>query len=161
MGDGPVVSNTTPLISLLGIGQLDLLPQLYGSIRIPKAVLYEYSAGAGPEHPVLEAVPWIVVHDVVVEPELRQALDDGEAEAITLAIELRARAVILDELRGRRVAQQRGLPLIGSLGVLLRAKNMSLMPAIAPLIDAMIAQGRRISPALRARALAAAGEPEG
>ena len=158
MPESPVVSNTTPLISLVGIGQLDLLHQLYGAIWIPTAVLAEYQAGAQPSHPNLAAIPWIVVHTVVVEPTLAAMLDPGEAEAIALARAVQARVVILDELRGRRVAQQAGLPLIGSLGVLLRAKQVGLITTVAPLIHAMIGQGRRISPALQARIMAAAGE---
>jgi uncharacterized protein len=56
------------------------------------------------------------------------------------------------------MALQRGLPVVGTLGVLLAAKQTGLLPAIQPIIDAMLAQGRRISPALRAQVLSAAGE---
>jgi predicted nucleic acid-binding protein len=154
---GPVVADTTPLIVLAGVGMLDLLPHLYDAITIPDAVRDELRAGAEP-HPDFELLPWLTVAAVEPDAELRDALDSGEAAAITLAIRLGARAVLLDERRGRRIAQARGLPVVGTLGVLLAAKQAGLVREIRPTIDAMIAQGRRISPDLRDRVLAAAGE---
>lgn len=95
MPESPVVSHTTPLISLVGIGQLDLLHQRSGAIGIPTAVLAAYQAGAQHSHPNLAAIPWIVVHTVVVEPTLTAVLDPGEAAAIALARAVQARVVIL------------------------------------------------------------------
>jgi uncharacterized protein len=158
MGDGPVVSNTTPLISLVGIGQLELLYLLYGEIWIPDIVLAEYRAGAGTTDPQLEKLPWLKVHPIVIDPMLHSLLDAGDAAALTLAIAVQARVVILDEAHARHVAQQRGLPLIGSIGVLLRAKQRGLIPVVTPLIDQMIAHGQYISPSLRDQVIHAAGE---
>ena len=77
---------------------------------------------------------------------------------IALAQTNHAQLVILDDKRARHIAHQRGLPVVGTLGVLLAAKQTGLLPAIQPLIDAMLAQGRRISPALRTHVLGEAGE---
>jgi predicted nucleic acid-binding protein len=154
---GPGVADTTPLIVLAGVGLLDLLPQLYGAITIPDAVRDELRAGAEPR-PDVGTLPWLTVAAVEPDAELRDALNSGEAAATTLAIRLGARAVLLDERRGRRIAQARGLPVVGTLGVLLAAKQAGLLREIRPIVDAMIAQGRRISSALRDQALAAAGE---
>ena len=158
MAKAPLVSNTTPIIKLVGIGLLDLLPQLYGQIIIPEHVLIEYRAGAQPTDPQLEVIPWVEVHAVSIAPDLLDILDVGEAAAITLAEAHGARAVLMDDRAGRRVAQARGLEVIGTLAVLLRAKTANLIPAVGPVIDTMLAQGRHISPALRAHVLAVVGE---
>ena len=158
MPDRPVVSNTTPLITLAGVGLLDLLPQLYGQIWIAEVVHREYQAGQTAREPDLDTLPWLIVRPVAVEPVLVALLDEGEAATITLATAQRARVVVLDEARGRRVAQRRGLATIGTLGVLLRAKQAGLIEALAPVIDAMVAQGRYIGPALSDQVLREAGE---
>jgi uncharacterized protein len=64
----------------------------------------------------------------------------------------------LDERRGRAVAEQLGLPVVGTMTVLIEAKRQGHVPLVAPIIDQMIAQGRRISPRLRAEVLTRAGE---
>lgn len=71
---------------------------------------------------------------------------------------MHASAVLLDEQLARRVAVAHNLPIVGTLGVLLVARQLQLIPAIRPVIDQMIAQGRRISPALRATITRAVGE---
>jgi predicted nucleic acid-binding protein len=158
LASSPIVSNTTPFISLVGVGLLDLLPQVYGEIWIPEQVHAEYQAGASPRDPDLATQPWIHMVPVAIGPPLLDQLNPGEAAAIMLAITVRARAVLLDEQDGRRVARERGLVVVGSLGVLVRAKALGILPAIKPSVDEMIAQGRYISPVLRAQVLQAAGE---
>lgn len=156
----PVVSNTTPLITLVGLGLLDLLPALYQEIHIPEAVFTEYEAGRlrYPSSPDLATLSWIAVHTVTPDPRLPAILDAGEAEAIVLARAHRARLILLDERIGRTVALRLGLPVAGSLAVLLQAKQHGLIPLVAPLLDQMVQQGRRISPQLRTLVLTQAGE---
>jgi predicted nucleic acid-binding protein len=82
----------------------------------------------------LERVPWIVEHALTkpLDPAIARAgLGAGEGEAISLALELDADRVIIDELAGRSLAQHLGLPLIGTLGILLVAKRRSLIPPSA------------------------------
>lgn len=62
VADLPVVTDTSPLIKLAGVGQLDLLPQLYGSIWMPTAVASEFAAGAIRGDPDLALQPWITIH---------------------------------------------------------------------------------------------------
>lgn len=95
---------------------------------------------------------------VTTPAELIGLLDAGEAATIALAEQLRPRAVLLDERRGRRIALQRGLPVIGTGAVLLEAKRVGLIAAVAPALDAMAAQGRYISKQLRATLFKAADE---
>jgi len=156
----PVISNTSPLINLAGVGQLELLRQLYTEVWIPALVLAEYQAKRGADEPDLRGVPWIAVRPMEPASSLQAlgTLGAGEAAAITLAQASAAQLVILDDKRARRTARQLRLPVVGTLGVLLAAKQLDLLPAIRPVLDALIAQGRRISPALYDEALRAAGE---
>lgn len=155
----PVISNTTPLINLAGVGLLDLLPQIYGPITIADVVRDEYVAGMRPGEPDLDQLPWLrVVAAVSMDPSLPHNLDRGEAATIRLALATNASAVLLDELLARRVATAHSLPIVGTLGVLLVARQTNLIAAVRPVIDQMIGQGRRISPTLRATIVRAAGE---
>jgi predicted nucleic acid-binding protein len=181
--DRPVVSNTTPLIKLAGVGLLDLLPQIYGSIWIAEAVRDEFVAGMRPDDPVLDSLPWPddpvldslpwpddpvldslpwmrIVPSPPADPSLHRGLDVGEAATIALAMTAHARIVLLDEQLARRVARQRGLPIVGTLGVLVTARQTGRIPAVKPIVDMLIAQGRRISPSLRSQVLRAVGEEE-
>ncbi|MBA3532153.1 MAG: DUF3368 domain-containing protein [Ardenticatenales bacterium] len=158
MVERPVVSNTTPLIVLAGIGHLWLLPDLYGEIWVAESVRAEFAARPAMQDPDLDQLPWLHVQ-AVVEPTLPlPQLDQGEADTIRLALALQARVILLDERLGRRVARDLALPVAGSLAVLLRARQQGLIPAVAPLLDEMVAQGRYLSAALRRQVLIAAGE---
>ena len=85
-------------------------------------------------------------------------LGAGEREAIALAGQLGARRLILDDLPARRLAARRGLPVTGTVGLLLAAKHAGLVPAVAPLLDALTAAGFHLSGRVRDAVLAAAGE---
>lgn len=121
------VSNTSPLRYFVVIGLADLLPEVLGAIVIPQGVHSELSHPSAPE-PVREwlaAKPaWLSVK-VAGEPdaELSVLLDRGEAEAITLAVETKPDFLLMDERKGRRLAEERGLAVIGALGVLLEASR--------------------------------------
>jgi predicted nucleic acid-binding protein len=125
-----VVTDTSPLIALDRIGRLDLLPSLF-SVCAPPAVVAEF--GRRPEW--LEVRP---VRDAERVTALLEELDQGEAEAIALAIETPGAELLIDEARGRRVALGFGLPVVGTAGILLEAKRRSLITAVRPLLDALI-----------------------
>ena len=152
------MTNTTPLITLAGVGLLNILPQLYGEIWTPRIVLEEYRVKAPPNEPDLTRIPWLrVVDDVVINPKL-PLLDGGEAAAISLAQTSGARLILLDERKARRIAARIGLSIAGTLAVLLRAKQQGFITAIRPYIVQMQSQGRRFHPNLIARLLEEAGE---
>ncbi|MCL2722295.1 MAG: hypothetical protein FWD47_13280 [Treponema sp.] len=102
-----IVSNTTPILNLLKIGKLDLLHKLYNKIYIPQAVYREIETGKDREYYIdLKNFNWIeIVQIQSVNARLYLFdLDDGEAETIILAQELKADAAIIDEQLGRRYA---------------------------------------------------------
>lgn len=142
------MTNTTPLITLAGIGLLDLLPLLYDRVWAPRIVLDEYRAKAPPTEPDLTQALWLtIVDDVIIDPTL-PLLDGGEAAALSLAQTIRARLILLDERKARRIAARRGLQVAGTLAVLLRAKQQGRIAAIRPYILQMQSQGRRFHPNL-------------
>lgn len=159
-----VVSDTSPVVNLAAIGQLELLRQLYGAVVIPQAVHHEIVVvGAGqPGAAEVEASDWIETRPVTsqsIVASLQMEVDEGEAEAIALAVELEADLLLLDERRGRRVASRLGLRFIGLLGVLIEAKHQGLIPAAKPMVDDLIAKsGFWITRELYDRVLQAAGE---
>ena len=126
-----VISNTSPLNYLILIGQIEVLPDLYGQVQIPPAVYEELKA---PETPdvvrawIAHLPGWIEISAQVVTPENSLGhLHAGEREAITLAQQIRADALIIDERRGREEAERRGLRVIGTLGVLAAAHEQGLI----------------------------------
>lgn len=133
-----VVSDTTPIIALSLLGHLEILRELYGEIVLPAAVHAEVRAGLGkPGYREIQEVEWIRV-ETLANP--RQAvlfadLDQGEAEVIALALEHDADLVILDEKLARQFARRLQLTLTGTLGILLRAKQMGLLSAVKPEIE--------------------------
>lgn len=153
-----VVSNTTPLINLAGVGLLVLLRSVYGSVFIPRVVATEYQAKAVPSDPDLVQLGWLTIVDAVtIDPSLPK-LGAGEAAAISLARSLPARLILLDERKARRIAVDRGLTVVGTLAVLVRAKRLGIISAVGPVITAMEAQGRYFGDALVQQVLKDAGE---
>lgn len=144
------VVDSACLIGLERIGRLDLLPALVDPIFAPTAVNHEF--GSTPawmkvEHPV----------DTGMVAALRLLVDPGESEAIVLAYEKGLR-IILDDRKARDVAQRLGVPVTGTVGLLLKAKQEGIIPMVRPLLDALDAHQFRIGDALRAEALRLAGE---
>lgn len=160
-----VVANAGPLIALGRIDRLDLLGGLFEEVRIPGAVADEVIGTEAPGRAgaaTAARAPWLrrgQVCDVVAVSLLRERLGAGESEAVVLALELGADLLLIDEARGRRVAEGRGLQVLGTLGLLLVARQHALLPAVGPLIDELETAGFRMTPQLRREILAAAGEP--
>lgn len=127
-----VVSDTSPVTALLAVGQCDLLLQLFGEVVIPPAVEAELRRG----HSMLPA--WLRVRGLQNQTSAgvyAKTVDRGEAEAIALAQELHADHLLIDERRGRRLAQQQGVPVLGLLGTVLLAKRTRLIPSARDLLD--------------------------
>ncbi|NOS70774.1 MAG: DUF3368 domain-containing protein [Verrucomicrobia bacterium] len=115
-----VVSDTSPITTLLQIERANLLKQIYGEVLIPQAVRDELSV----LHPVLpDFFQCVQVRNRTEVDRLCKELDAGEAEAIVLAKEKHATVLLIDETEGRLIATREGIPIIGLLGVLIQAKK--------------------------------------
>jgi uncharacterized protein len=161
-----VISDTSAITNLAAIDHLKLLPQLYNQVTIPEAVYRELADVDPPVPGTLEAqtASWLEVRKVInreaverLQNEVR--LDPGESEAIVLALELNANLLLIDERRGRAEADRLGVKITGLLGILVEAKRRSLIVAVKPLMDALIATSEfRISLALYNQILDIVGE---
>jgi predicted nucleic acid-binding protein len=149
MPDKPVILNNTPLVALWALGRLDLLRDLFQVVVIPKAVEDEFlAADELARREALANAPWVKTV-VLSYPRRAQAyagLDRGEAEVLALAEESDARLVILDERKGRRYAERMGLPMTGTLGVLLLAKEAGLIESISEWTSKLQEAGLFLSP---------------
>ena len=132
-----VVSNTTPIISLLKIDKLHVLKELYGVIYLPLEVFNEIEAGKNKDFYVdLSKFEWIKIQKIKNKKSLSYFLDldKGEAEAIVLATEIGADLIILDETLGRFHAKHAGLKVTGTLGILLKAKQLGFVSELKSLL---------------------------
>ncbi len=154
MADTLYVVNSSPLVVFERIGQFDLLRVLLNRLIIPPAVRREvFGAKQLPD--------WIEERALSQPLASRIAsarLGAGEREAIALALEMQATLLVLDDLAARRLAQSLRILIIGSLGLLLKAKQAGLIPAVRPLMEAMQSDEFHISDGLFAGILAAADE---
>lgn len=150
-----VVSDTSPIRALDHLGLTTLLERLYGDVLIPPGVAEELR---DPDS-TLPPLDWASIPGVRVQAptdagrvtQLLQTLDRGESEAIALALEVRAAALLADERMARSVAVSLGLKPIGVLAMLVQAKQEGLVTTVRPLMDRLRAGiDFRISPALYA-----------
>ena len=156
-----VVSNTTPIISLLKIGKLDLLKELYGRIFIPYAVYQELERGKNKAYYInLAVLDWIEIRKIESREFIAYIsnLDDGEAEVIMLAKDLNADLVIMDEIIGRKYAKDFNLNITGTLGILLKAKEKGLISSVGILLDNLTEKDTWLNPKLIAKVKKLAGE---
>ena len=159
-----VVTDTSVILNLCLIRQETVLPSLYGSILAPDVVLAEFQrlVSADERFAGLTFPAFIQTHTPIrLIPELTTSprLQSGEIAAISLAVERGADAVLMDELAGRAAAVALGLKPVGLLGILLDAKELGLISAVAPLLDRLEAEAKFwISASLRALVLKDAGE---
>jgi predicted nucleic acid-binding protein len=146
----PAVLDSTCLIGLEQIGRLELLPALFEPLLAPPEVEREF--GSSPD--------WLRI-EAPAQRELVRALsvtvDGGEAEAIALAAEQQMR-VVLDDRKARDVAFRMNLRVIGTVGILVRAKRVGLFPWLKPLLNELVGGGFRLSEDLKKEALRLAGE---
>ena len=156
------VVNASPLILLGKIDQIVLLSELSDEVIIPEAVVREI--GAKPEgEGTLAAIASLSCARVEAEAPVSADLaawnlGRGESQVITLAGATPSCRAVLDDLEARRCAQSMGLPLIGTLGVVLRAKRKGVIPMARPVLEHLRRVGLYASDALIEQALARLGE---
>jgi len=140
-----VISDTSVITNLVVIHHLYLLQQLYDRILIPEAVYHEL-ADIDPPVPgtvEVQTLDWLEVlslrdQTMVDQLQNQSQLDPGESESIALALEIKADLLLIDERHGRAEATRLGLRITGLLGMLVEAKQRSLIPSIKLLMDALI-----------------------
>ena len=159
-----VVSNSSALINLVILGELSLLREKFGQIVIPQAVWQEVVVeGSGkPGAKEVEEASWIRVDSVRDRPFvqlLKQTLDEGESEAIALALEVGADLVLLDERDARDTAEDLGLDMLGVVGILIWAKREGWIPSLKDTLSQLRKVAKfRFSDKLYHRALAEVDE---
>jgi predicted nucleic acid-binding protein len=131
-----VVSDTTPLISLLKIDRLDLLEKLFGQVLIPKTVFNELTDDVRfkEEAEQIKSSEYIKIKSVINHESVgilkkNTGLDQGESEAIILTDEVRADILLMDEAKGRVISMQRGIKIMGTIGILIAAYENDIITA--------------------------------
>ncbi len=138
-----IVSDTSPVRALVAIGRSEILYRLFKEIYIPKAVESELLRIALLKNQIMEFLNqrWVIIqavnHDDTYR-SIRKILDEGESEAIALAISLGAELLLMDEHKGREVAKEKMLKPLGLIGVMLKAKKEKHLAVIKPDLDKLI-----------------------
>lgn len=147
-----VISDTSCLIILSNIHALDILHKLYGNIITTTEVANEYG----------DTLPeWITIHkacDNSKQKILELQVDKGEASAIVLALENLESTLIIDDYKARKLATYLGIKITGTIGILIKAKKLGIIPNVKIYLDKILETNFRISNELLREALIAAGE---
>ena len=125
-----IIADSSPLISLAILERRNLLLELYSDIYVPQAVFNEIAKPSKPHALILTEFCQDRVIDVKNQMAVAMLINDvdvGEAEAIVLALEIGVMDILIDDAKGRRAAKLKGLQAIGTIGVLLRAKQRGLI----------------------------------
>ena len=156
------VVDTSALQYLFRIGQLDILQTLFDEVLVADDVEQELNQGKSTGYlvPNITDYSWITTAkpDSYSIPIELKSLGDGECASILLARETSADRIILDDLDARYAAETLGLHVIGTIGILMRAKEQNLIPKIAPLLEQLIDAGMWISSEIKQYALELSGE---
>lgn len=142
-----VVSNSTALINFATIGRLDILHALFRELTIPVAVWDETVVKASRYSSArrIRESAWIKTrkaHGNTIMNLMAGKLDVGEAEAIALALEIRAELILLDETPARETAGKLGMHFTGTVGCLVMAKRMGIIERIKPLLNKIVTDAR-------------------
>ncbi len=139
-----VISDSTTLIILFDLDRMELLSNLFSQILIPEVVYREISV----KHDIVlpEFIEVVSVKENETLNLLKQLLDEGESEAIALALERKSK-LIIDEKKGRKIAMRQGLEIIGLLGIVyLNIKNRHISQKNAKrFLDEALEHGYRIN----------------
>lgn len=148
-----IVVDTTCLIGLERIGRLDILSRIFPGALIPRAVLREWN-GDPHDLRIVDATNIDLVRSLTLH------VDPGEAEVIALALELELPA-LLDDRKARELAARLNIRVVGTIGLILRAKRNGVIPTIAPLLNGLRDVGFHMSDALYDEALRLSDERRG
>ncbi|MBI5915403.1 MAG: DUF3368 domain-containing protein [Bacteroidetes bacterium] len=128
-----IISDTSCLIALYDIGEMELLSKIFDEVWVTPEVEREFN-------PVLPN--WILVKTVqnqALKTNFEKLVDPGEASAIALAVESPGSRLLLDDKQGRKLAASQKLPFIGTLGLLLEAKEKGVIPEVGLYLEKLMA----------------------
>jgi hypothetical protein len=155
-----VIADTSALVALAVCQRLHLLDVLFDEVRVPPAVHRECTVPGKPGADALGEYLRDKVADVALSEFVIAVtgLGQGELEAMALYRKLSADGLLVDDQRARKVARFNGMRVIGSVGVMLTARERGLIQALRPLLESIRRSGIHISDALVTEALRLAGE---
>ena len=147
-----IISDTSCLIALTNIGSLEILHEVYGKVLITSEIVQEFGV----------SLPnWFEIEnpkDLSRLNFLENQLDKGEASAIALALEIPDSLIIVDDEKARKLAEMLNIEITGTLGVIIKAKNLGIINSIKPFLLKLKNVGFRISAELEKEALSLTGE---
>lgn len=145
--DKIIISDTSCLIALGKIGCLGLLNDLFCEVLVTREVKIEYG----------ETLPeWITVIEVKnkkVQEEIEKRLDKGEASSIALALETEKPLLIIDEIKGRKIAESYQLEIIGTIGIIFLAQRRGIIKDANAIVLQLVESGFRLSDSLLGKIL--------
>jgi len=157
-----VVSDTTPISAFFRLDRPDLLQKFSPRIVIPPEVFRELGRAQTPGADALRDMEWLERREPLNQTAvsfLLSSLHRGEAEAIALAVELKADLLLIDEKPGRVIAKRRGLDIIGTAGIMIHLKRTGEIPSVKPLLDRLVFElGFRLNRELYTLVLETVGE---
>lgn len=139
-----VISNSSVIIAFARICRLDLLERLFGKVVVPEAVWREVTVEGKPGREKILRAGFIRVEEVRdkrLASLLKGFIDEGEAEAITLALEVNADILLIDDRDARDLARKLKLQVMGTLGVVALAKYRGLIQEVKPIVDKLVETG--------------------
>lgn len=143
-----IVSNSSPIISFIRIGELHLLKELYNEIIVPGMVYKELTVKNKTGSEEIAKNKWIriaEIEDKLAASILQQSLDKGESEAIILTREINADALLIDEKAARKYLKMLDIEFIGTLGILVLMRQVGIINDTKSYVDKLISKGFRIS----------------
>ena len=156
-----VIADAGPLIAFARLHQIGLLPQIFGRVLVTEMVFTECAGRADfPESALIREAVSKKQLELCASPDFSafaQKIDAGEASAIAVAIDYGC-GVLMDDKAGRRMAANAGVPVIGTVGVLVLAKRKGLVSLVKPQLEKLAASGYFLGAEIIAAALAASGE---
>jgi predicted nucleic acid-binding protein len=160
--DRTLVVNASPLILLSRIARLDLLTSLAELLVVPEAVLREIQAGSHRDETagrIKDLSSILQVPDLPVPGRIRRwDLGAGESQVLAQGLERPGAEVVLDDLAARRCARSLGLPMIGTLGVVILCRHRGVIGSARPVVEKLRESGLHLKPALMEEALVKVGE---
>jgi predicted nucleic acid-binding protein len=156
-----IVSDASSVIALAACDKIDLLDKFFGHVCIPQAVFKELTI---PNKPNVETITeWakgriVPVKNATAVTAFSLNLDPGESEALSLYWEIAADYLLIDEKKGRAIAARNGIKTVGTIGILLLAKQKGFISEVKPFLDMLMNTGFRMSDILYRQILERAGE---